>query len=204
MEKVSAACAMDWSIELEKALRSKVPGRSAEAILQLGPRLQQWSRELEPTLAAHQMFGLIPGEDRLFANSILLRLADAFRLGDEHTRLCVVKVFLSEYRRRDRRRGKGYAGLLSKAVLHNQLELLNRVKVVFDDGGVMSRAMALVLFGCWGVIAKDNAHIRYVVLSSLVSPHVLEVRSVGSSSCCLSFSYFFPMLFPGFESEVHM
>jgi integrator complex subunit 7 len=27
MERISAACAMEWSIELEKALRSKKPGK---------------------------------------------------------------------------------------------------------------------------------------------------------------------------------
>ncbi len=56
-------------------------GLSIETILQTGPRLERWSREPEPTMAVYNMFGLVPGEDRLFANTILLRLADAFRLG---------------------------------------------------------------------------------------------------------------------------
>ncbi|KAF9611110.1 hypothetical protein IFM89_027003 [Coptis chinensis] len=34
------------------------------------------------------IYGLVLGEDRLFANVVLLRLADAFKSGDKHTRLC--------------------------------------------------------------------------------------------------------------------
>lgn len=186
MERASAACAMEWSIELEKGLRSKKPGRPLEAISQFGPRLQLWSQDPDPTLAAYHVFDLIPGEDSLFANAILLRLAEAFRLGDENTRVCVVKVFLSEYRLRRKQKGKGYKGLLSMSRVHNHLELLNRVKAVFDNGDVNSRAMALALYGCWADIAKESAHIRYMVLSSLVSPHVLEVRSVCFSTFCFN------------------
>ncbi|KAL5539665.1 hypothetical protein UlMin_044823 [Ulmus minor] len=182
MERNSAACAMQWSIELEKGLRSKKPGRSAEAILQFGQRLQQWSREPEPSSAAHHLFDLIPGEDRLFANAILLRLADTFRLGDDHIRRCVVKVFLSEYRCREKR--KGCKGLLSKERVENQSELLTRVKFVFDNGDGNSRALALVIFGCWADFAKDSAHVRYLVLSSFVSSHALEAKAALFAAGC--------------------
>ncbi|KAF2543597.1 hypothetical protein F2Q68_00029565 [Brassica cretica] len=63
MEKVSAACAMDWSIKLEKALRSKNPGRAVEVILETGEKLQQWSKEPEPGTAVYSLFGLVPEED---------------------------------------------------------------------------------------------------------------------------------------------
>lgn len=179
MEKNSAANVMQWSIDLEKGLRSKTPGRSGQAILEFGPRLQRWSREPELTLAAYHMFDLIPGEVRLFSNTILLRLADAFRSGDQHTKLCVVKVFLMEYRHRDKRKGRErYKGLLSKTRVCNHVELLSRVKVVFDNGDAYDKALALVLFGCWADFAKDSAYIRYLVLSSLVSSHLFEVRLV--------------------------
>lgn len=152
-------------------------GLSIETILQTGPRLERWSREPEPTMAVYNMFGLVPGEDRLFANTILLRLADAFRLGDKHTKFAVVRIFLSEYRHRvKKKKSKGHKGILSKVRVQNQLELLTRVKVVFDTGDVESRALALALFGCWADFAKDSAQIRYLILSSLVSSHVLEVR----------------------------
>ncbi|KAL5573623.1 hypothetical protein UlMin_023220 [Ulmus minor] len=193
MERDSAACAMQWSIELEKGLRSKKPGRSAEAILQFGPRLQQWSREPEPSSAAHHLFDLIPGEDRLFANAILLRLADTFSLGDDHIRRCVVKVFLSEYRCREKR--KGYKGLLSKERVENQSELLTRVKFVFDNGDWNSRALALVIFGCWADFAKDSAHVRYLVLSSFVSSHALEAKAaLFAAGCFCELSDDFPCI----------
>ncbi|KAK7845973.1 integrator complex subunit 7 [Quercus suber] len=187
MERNSTARAMEWSIELEKALRSKKPGQPVEAILQIGPRLEHWSREPEPSMAVYDMFGLVPGEDRLFANTILLRLADAFRLGDKHTKLAIVRIFLSEYRNHDKKnKSKGKKGILSKARPHNHLELLTRVKDVFDTGEVESRALALALFGCWADFAKDSAQIRYVILSSLVSSHVLEVKASLFAAGCFS------------------
>lgn len=186
MERNSAVCAMEWSIELEKALRSKKPSLYVEVILQTGRRLEQWSREPETTMAAYNLFGLVPGADRLFANTILLRLADAFKLGDKHTKLAVVRIFLSEYRNRDKKKNKGNKGILSKDRLHNQLELLTRVKVVFDTGDLESRALALALFGCWADFAKDSAQIRYLILSSLVSSHVFEVKASLFAAGCFS------------------
>ncbi|GAV69226.1 hypothetical protein CFOL_v3_12727 [Cephalotus follicularis] len=185
MEINSAACAMEWSIELEKALRSKRPGRAVEAILQMGTRLRQWSGEQEATVEVYNMFGLVPGEDRLFANAILLRLADAFRLGDKNVRLSVARVFLAEFRqRRNRRKNKRIKGIVSKSRVHNHEELLRRVKVVFDTGDVESRALTLVLFGCWADFSKNSAQIRYVILSSLVSSHVLEVKASLFAAGC--------------------
>uniref|UniRef100_A0A2P2MFA8 Uncharacterized protein LOC105647182 isoform X1 n=2 Tax=Rhizophora mucronata TaxID=61149 RepID=A0A2P2MFA8_RHIMU len=179
MERISAACAMEWSIELEKGLRSKRAGQSVKSILQLGPRLQRWSREPQPTMAVYNTFDLVPGEDRLFANAILLRLAHAFMSGDKDMRISVVKVFLSELRgRKKEKKSKQYKGILSDARVHNHMELLKRVKVVFDTGDAESRALALVLFGCWANFAKDSSHIRYLILSSMVSSNILEVSSV--------------------------
>ncbi|KAF2302761.1 hypothetical protein GH714_006212 [Hevea brasiliensis] len=114
MERISAACAMEWSIELEKALRSKKPGQAVKAIQQIGSRLQQWNREPKPTMAVYNMFGLVLGEDRLFANTIILRLADAFRLGDKDTRLSVVRVFLSVFRNNDKEKKGGLTFVVSQ------------------------------------------------------------------------------------------
>ncbi|KAJ8758643.1 hypothetical protein K2173_000364 [Erythroxylum novogranatense] len=187
MEKIAAACALDWSIELEKSSRSKKPGRSLEGILQMGPRIQRWSREPAPTMAIYNMFGMIPGEDKLFANAILLRLADAFMSGDKDTRIAVVNVFLFELRSRDKKTSrKQYRGIFSKARMHNHAELLRRVKVVFDTGDIESRAFALVLFGCWADFAKDSAHLRYLILSTLVSSNVLEVKASLFAAGCFS------------------
>ncbi|XP_059661933.1 uncharacterized protein LOC132308009 isoform X2 [Cornus florida] len=184
MERISAACAMDWSIELDKGLRSKVPGQSVKAILQIGPRLEQWSREPELTIAEYKFFGLVPGEDRLFANTILLRLADAFSSSDKHTKLSVVRIFLSELRHRRKTSKRNHYKILSKPALENYLELLRKVKLVFETGDVESRTLALVLFGCWAAFAKDSAEIRYLILASLVSCHGLEVKASLFAAGC--------------------
>ena len=71
-----------------------------KAISDMEPRLQQWSTEPEFGIAPYAMFGLVPGEDKLFANTILLCLVDAFSGVDIKIKLSVVRVFLSEKRRR--------------------------------------------------------------------------------------------------------
>lgn len=185
MERTPAACAMDWSIRLDKALRSNNPGKRTEAIQEVGARLEWWSREPELTMAEYDMFGLVPGEDKLFANAILLRLADAFISGDKHTKLCIVKIFLSELRHR---KSKGFnrknKGILLRYKVENHLELLRRIKLCFNSGDEEVRALALVLFGCWSDFAKDNAEIRYLILSSVVSCHVLEVKASLFAAGC--------------------
>lgn len=151
-------------------------GRAVEAILQIGSRLQQWSREPEPNVAVYNIFDLVTWEDRLFSNTILLRLADAFKFDDKHIRLAVVRVFLSELYSRDSTRSKQYKGILSKARVQNHHELLTRVKVVLNGGDPEDRALALILLGCWAHFAKDSAQIRYMIFSSLYSSHLWEVR----------------------------
>ncbi|KAK6283278.1 hypothetical protein POUND7_017103 [Theobroma cacao] len=185
MDKISAACAMEWSIQLDKALRSNNPARAVEAILQTGSRLEQWRQEPEATKAICSIFGLVPGEDRLFANTILLRLADAFQSGDKNIRLSVVRIFLknSRYDRSKKNRKRTRATFLNGRV-YNHAELLRRVKVVFDTGDVESRALALILFGCWADFAKDSAEIRYLVLSSMVSSYVMEVKASLFAAGC--------------------
>lgn len=128
-------------------------------------------------MSEFDMFNLLPGEDKLFANSILLRLTDTFTSGDKHTKLSVVNVFLSELKHRKiNNYNKKNKGILSKYNVENHLELLMRIKLCFVSGDEDVKALALVLFGCWSDFAKDNADIRYLILSSIVSSHVLEVR----------------------------
>ncbi|XAR59185.1 hypothetical protein NMG60_11014882 [Bertholletia excelsa] len=183
MERTSAACALEWSIDLEKGLRSKKPGKCLDAILQTGPRLEQWDREPTINRAQYNMFGLILGEDKLFANAIFLRLANAFRSGDRDIKLCVVKIFLSMLRNH-KKGSKQRDGILFKCTSENQLELIRRVKTSFDAGDVESRALVLVLFGCWAEIAKDSAEIRYLILSSLCSHDILQVEASLFAGLC--------------------
>lgn len=145
-------------------------------------------------MAEYNLFGLIPGEDKLFANAILLRLADAFSSGDKHTKLCIVKVFLSGYKYRKKKRRND--GILSKNRLSNHLEVLRRVKMAFETGDVEVRAMVLVLFGCWADFAHDSTEIRYLILSSAVSSDVLEVFYDLLSLYCLT-------IYKDFSSHIH-
>lgn len=149
-----------------------------EAIKEVGARLEWWSKEPELSMAEYDMFGLVPAEDKLFANAILLRLADTFMSGDKHTKLCVVKVFMSELKHREKKKSlnKKDDGILSRYKVENHLELLRRVKVCFNSGDEDVRALSLALFGCWSDFAKDNADIRYLILSSIVSCNILEVK----------------------------
>ncbi|XP_015953753.1 uncharacterized protein LOC107478120 isoform X1 [Arachis duranensis] len=174
-----AASAMEWSIQLEKGLRSSKPGAPAQAILQLGRHLEQWSRELESDksgIAPNVISGVVPGEARLFANAILLRLAGAFKGGDKEIKVSVVKAFSNERRHRNGQKHRECKGLLSKERVANHLELLNQVRYVFQNGDSESKELALILLGCWAEFAHDNAQIRYLILSSLVSsdPHVAK------------------------------
>ncbi|PQM40637.1 uncharacterized protein Pyn_32389 [Prunus yedoensis var. nudiflora] len=170
MERNSAACVMEWSIELEKALRSKKPGRLLEGISEISPRLQQLSKEPDPSPAVYHLFDLIPGEDKLFSNAIILRLANAFEFGDKHTRVCIVKAFLFEYRKRNKR--KEYKGVLCKTWVHMQAELLRRVKV----------QAALFAAGCFAELSEDFACVVLeMLLHMMSSPEMLPaIRLAGA------------------------
>ncbi|XP_072981599.1 uncharacterized protein [Typha angustifolia] len=184
MEKIPAACAMEWSIELEKGLRSKNPGQRIMAIEQIGPKLQQWSMESNISMGVSRMYELVPGEDRTFANTIILRLADAFRYGDNNTRSCILKVFLLEMRNLFKK-GKRYNGILAKQRVPNYVELLKRVKIVYDTRDREAKVLALRLFGCWADLAKDSAQIQYAILASLHAPHASEVKAALFAAGCL-------------------
>lgn len=187
MEKIPVASAMEWSIQLEKGLRSKNPRKSVEEILKFGQRLKLLNNNRKVRMVEHQVFDLIPGEDKLFINTICLRLADAFRSGSKEIKSCVVKVFLEVFKSRRKRDScsKNVGGsILDK--LDNKLELLKKVKIVFDEGDVEERALALVLFGCCASFAKDSADIRYGVFSSLRSNHIHEVKASLFAARCFA------------------
>ncbi|KAL8151611.1 hypothetical protein V2J09_021419 [Rumex salicifolius] len=195
MEKASAACAMDWSIELEKGLRSNRPGQHLQSIQLTGHRINKWSQEPKLKLTIYNMFGIDHGEERLFADAILFRLADAFCSGDQDTKIHIVKIFLSEMKHHDIKRREGH-GIFSKMSSDNHIEILKRIRVALDDGNIESKALTLVLFGCWSEIAKDFPEIRYEILSGLLSSHDMEVKaSIFAAGCFAEFSYDFACAF---------
>ncbi|XP_042402802.1 uncharacterized protein LOC121992461 isoform X3 [Zingiber officinale] len=113
MEKIPAACAMTWSIELEKGLRSKCPDKRILAIEKMGPILQTWSEELNITREIADMYNLVVGD------------AEA-------------------------------------------------------------KTLSLRLFGCWADLAKDSTHIRYIVLQSLQSSNISEVKASLFAAGCFA------------------
>ncbi|XP_020684949.1 uncharacterized protein LOC110101407 isoform X2 [Dendrobium catenatum] len=195
MEKISATCAMEWSIELEKGLRSKKPGHRIEAIKRIGHKLQQWSMEPSITLAISDVYDMVPGEDILFANTIILRLADAFCNGDIEVRRCILKVFLVELQHITKK-GKNYDGILARKRVPNHLELLKRLLTVYDSGDLEAKCLTLRMFGCWACLATDSSHICFLIHKSMQSNHDLEVKASLFAAGCFSrlsedFAYIF-------------
>ncbi|KAL9275261.1 Integrator complex subunit 7-like protein [Drosera capensis] len=185
MEKTPAARAMEWSIEFEKGIRSRKPGQSFESIKKLGQRLVEWNKGPKHTVTMCNMFDMVPGEERLFADGILLRLATTFASGDKDTRICVVKAFYSTFRRCGKK-GRGEYLILTMMSLDNKRELLRRIRAVFYDGDVESRALCLICFGCLSIIAKGVPEVQYIILSSLRSSHVLEMKASLFAAGCIS------------------
>lgn len=183
MEIIPAACAMNWSIQLEKSLRSKSNNKSFEIIRQIGSNLEWWNTESKLTAAEYDFFRLVPGEDVFYANAIVLRLVDAFCSGDKDMMINVARVFMDQYRFCKKKR-RNVDGVLSKERFCNYLEVLRRVRVVFETGIGDVRALCLGLFGCWADFAHDKAEIRYLILSSLVSSDVLEVKASLFAAGC--------------------
>ncbi|KAH9602182.1 hypothetical protein KSS87_018449 [Heliosperma pusillum] len=194
MEKISGASASGWSIQLEKGLRSTKPGCLVESIRQIGPRLYRWNKEPQLTMDVCDIFGLVPGEDRLFADAILFRIVDAFVLGDKDIRISIAKLFLLTLKH-CKTKGPTH-GIYSNMTRENRLELLKRVKAVLNVDCVKSRASAFILFGCWAEFAKDVAEIRDAIFSSLTSRQILEVRaSLFAAGCFSEFSVDFGYVF---------
>ncbi|MCO5569085.1 hypothetical protein L7F22_022792 [Adiantum nelumboides] len=82
-----------------QALRdNKLYGSQWEAILKLGARLQQWSKEPAVSAVTESLFKLSPGEEQAFANAIMIRLTETFVLGNNFTRFCI-KNFVSRHQK---------------------------------------------------------------------------------------------------------
>lgn len=82
------------------------------------------------------------------------------------------------------KKGRNYNGILSKGRVPNYIELLKRAKVVFDTGNAQEKALALRLLGCWADLGKDSVQIRYMILLSLQSPDVSQVKAALFAAGC--------------------
>ncbi|KAL6850192.1 hypothetical protein ACP4OV_020819 [Aristida adscensionis] len=175
MEKIPAASAMDWTIDLDRGLRSRHHATRTRALEAAGPRLRHLCASPAAPAPVASAFGALPGEARLFAETMLLRLASEFMAGDAALRARVVRTLLTA-----RARG-GLAGVR----VAEPDQLLRRVKAVYDAGSVRDRALALRVFGCLADIAKDSVHVRSLILSSLGAPSAVEVKAALFASGCI-------------------
>jgi integrator complex subunit 7 len=182
---------MEWSIELDRGLRSRNHGSfkpsaplssSTISLAHLRSRLSSATRVHALDAASlhhHQLFaspaipapvafafGVLPEEARVFSETMLLRLAAEFRTADGALRASIVRCLLAA----------GGCGALAGAHVAEPDELFRKVKVVYDTGSARDRALALRMFGCLASIVKDSVHIRALILTSLGASTALEVR----------------------------
>ncbi|KAF8762139.1 hypothetical protein HU200_009683 [Digitaria exilis] len=179
MERIPAASAMDWSIDLDRGLRSRHHATRVGALDAAAPRLRQLcacaaSPAPAPVASA---YGVLPGEARVFAETMLLRLATEFRTAaDGAMRARVVRTLLA---------AAGGRGVLVGARVAEPEQLLRRVKVVYDTGSARDKALALRVFGCLAEVAEDSVHVRSLILSSLGASSALEVKAAIFAACCI-------------------
>jgi integrator complex subunit 7 len=108
----------------------------------------------------------MPGESRVFAETMLLRLATEFRAAaDDSIRSRIVRSLLPN-------KGGGWAAAEPE-------QILRRVTAAHGAAGATPRARALALrmFGCLADLAKDSVHVRSLVLSGLRSSNAAEVSA---------------------------
>ncbi|CAO2193227.1 unnamed protein product [Urochloa humidicola] len=178
MERIPAASAMDWSIDLDRGLRSRHHATRVRALDAVSPRLRQLcacagAPSPAPVASA---YGVLPGEARVFAETMLLRLATEFRTADGAMRARVVRTLLA---------AAGGRGVLAGARVPEPDQLLGRIKVVYDTGSARDRALALRMFGCLAEVAKDSVHVRSLILSSLGVSSALEVKAAIFAAGCI-------------------
>lgn len=152
-------------------------GAPFEAILKSGPRMLWWSEEPIASAPIAALYKLDAGQDKMFTNAMVQRLAEAFRTGTNATRVCILKVFLLVSKGSKHSKDPAGSGLLRKERIANYPEVLRRVKAVMDSGDATARALALRMIGCLGEIAADSVDIHRHVIEALESPHQKEVNS---------------------------
>ncbi|RLN24085.1 uncharacterized protein C2845_PM07G03860 [Panicum miliaceum] len=167
---------MDWSIDLDRGLRSRHHATRVHALDAAGPRLRQLCACPTAPAPVASAFGVLPGEARVFAETMLLRLATEFRNADGAMRARIVRVLLS---------ATGGRGALAGARIAEPDQLLRRVKAVYDAGTARDRALALREFGCLAEVAKDSVHVRSLILSSLGASSALEVKAAIFAAGCI-------------------
>lgn len=171
--RAAAAMAMQWSIDLDRALRSRHPATRLRAVDAVAPRLRELGASppaaVPPAVAS--ALGVLPSEPRLFAHTILLRLATHFATADNAVRARILRALLL----------LGLDGSLPMTMAcvaaepQHQVAVLARVKAAYDAGCPRARALALRMFGCLAHLAHHSLHLRSLILSTFSSSNALQV-----------------------------
>ncbi|XP_037411431.1 uncharacterized protein LOC119274814 [Triticum dicoccoides] len=173
MESIPAASAMDWSIDLDKGLRSRHLGTRLKALEAAAPRIRDLAASPAVPAAVASAFGVLPAEPRVFAETMLLRLATEFRAAaDDTVRARIVRALLPA-------QDAAWACAEPDQILR---------KVAAAHGGAAgtprARELALRMFGCLADLAKDSVHVRSIVLSGLRSSNAAEVKAALFAAGC--------------------
>ena len=154
-------------------------GSQYEAILKLALRIQQWSREPPASPVIASLYKLEMGQEQAFLNAIMMHLMEAFRSGDNFTRLCILKVLLLEMKSR-KNGGKNLHGkaLITNERISNHAEVLKRVKAIITSGDHTAKALALLVVGCLAELAKDSVDLHRLVFEAINSPYECEVSTL--------------------------
>uniref|UniRef100_A0A0D3EKH9 Integrator complex subunit 7 n=1 Tax=Oryza barthii TaxID=65489 RepID=A0A0D3EKH9_9ORYZ len=185
MDKLPAASsAMQWSIDLDRALRSRHSATRLRAVDAVAPRLRELGASppaaVPPAVAS--ALGVLPSEPRLFAHTILLRLATHFATADNAVRARILRALLL----------LGLDGSLPMTMAcvaaepQHQVAVLARVKAAYDAGCPRARALALRMFGCLAHLAHHSLHLRSLILSTFSSSNAPQVKAALFAAACFS------------------
>uniref|UniRef100_A0A0E0BYG4 Integrator complex subunit 7-like C-terminal domain-containing protein n=1 Tax=Oryza meridionalis TaxID=40149 RepID=A0A0E0BYG4_9ORYZ len=187
MDKLPAASsAMQWSIDLDRALRSRHPATRLRAVDAAAPRLRDLGASppaaVPPAVAS--ALGVLPSEPRLFAHTILLRLAAHFATADNAVRARILRALLLGL---DGSLPLPMACVAAEPQQQQQVVVvLARVKAAYDAGCPRARALALRMFGCLAHLAHHSLHLRSLILSTFYSSNAPQVKAALFAAACFS------------------
>lgn len=175
-----------------------------ESILRIAPRLRRWGKEVSAQLREEQLSNELfeeagggreggggrgergEGEgtggnvsDVSVANSVILRLTEAFASGSNLVRISILKAFLQHLEGQVADEQGGSGGLVrSERVLNPSLVVL-RLKEVVEGRDAVGRALGLRMIGCLGGLGgmgEGSLELQRMVMEAMMSESDTEVR----------------------------
>ncbi|KAM0869724.1 hypothetical protein ACQ4PT_040532 [Festuca glaucescens] len=137
MERIPASSSMDWSIDLDRTFRSHLLDTHLQALDADALGIRELASCPTVPAGVASAYGIMPAESRVFAETMLLRLATEFRAAvDDSFRSCIVRSLLPN-------KFGGWAAAESE-------QILRTVAAAHSAAGATprTRALALRMFGC--------------------------------------------------------